>query len=672
MFAKPQPVYPAGFDATPSEASRIARRGNLRRLWVFVLAFGTVMLLGQAWNLTRSELYRASSRLQIVVPDVSGPLAASAAAGLSTQAQVLTARPLLAKVAGELVASGSLPGPVDDATVSRLQAMLTAQPAAGTDVVVLQAVGAPPALLADLLNALPDVYRRDIEERQRRAADAQVAGVKSELAKLEATVLERRARLERYRHQAGSLSEREDNEAMARSKGLNIALNNAIEREAAVQARLQAAQDGLSQGRSGGQSREDAGVQALDARANQVREDLREMDRTYTAEFMSMDPRARALRARLAELERQLALQRAASRQTNLDALLEDAATARATTARLRAQLAAERPALRSAAGTFVQAKSIEDDLAQVERARRDAIERLARLEADERRRQPSVTVLEAALAPTAAFSPDYRGDGLWVLGAALLAGLLATGLVEIFNRAAPPSSVPGSNTLVLPGSWAQAPMSTWQLASGAGPAALPGAADPRMALPAPSVPSLDQAEAAALLSAAQGQARLACAFMLLGLTPEELIALRCADVDAGAGLLNVGGASARALELPAWLAGEAAEAKARAAPLLGLPLLRDANQAALTPEDVAAMVACASVDAGLPQGAGLKPEALRSTCIHWLVGQGLRFSDLSQRVGRMDPSMVASLAERVVAGPRRSLAETNCLMPALQLTPLA
>ena len=37
-----------------------------------------------------------------------------------------------------------------------------------------------------------------------------------------------------------------------------------------------------------------------------AREEIRDMERTYTQDFMAMDPKARALRARLAELEKSL------------------------------------------------------------------------------------------------------------------------------------------------------------------------------------------------------------------------------------------------------------------------------------------------------------------------------------------------------------------------------
>jgi hypothetical protein len=98
--------------------------------------------------------------------------------------------------------------------------------------------------------------------------------------------------------------------------------------------------------------------------------------------------------------------------------------------------------------------------------------------------------------------------------------------------------------------------------------------------------------------------------------------------------------------------------------------LLHDASGAALSEADLQALVALASVDAGLPQSASLAPETLRDTCIAWLLGQGLRFSELPALVGRIDADRVAAFAAHGTGGPRRQAAEIDFLMPALRLAP--
>ena len=212
---------------------------------------------------------------------------------------------------------GSTPsnsGTADD-EVTRLQALLQVQPLAGSDVVQLMATGEVPLQLATLLNTIPEVVRTEMVARQARAADSQLDGARKELIRLEAVVAERRAQPERFRSSAGLQAERDENEAVSRSKGLSNALNTAIEKEALVAARLRALTDSHASGRSGMGARDDPTLTGIEARTSQAREELGEMERAYTPDFMAMDPRARALRARLAELERQTAQQRSAGQQ---------------------------------------------------------------------------------------------------------------------------------------------------------------------------------------------------------------------------------------------------------------------------------------------------------------------------------------------------------------------
>ena len=82
-------------------------------------------------------------------------------AELLTQAQKLTSRPLLEKVAGKLAGQGlELSG--GDAAV-QLQRMIRVVPIAGTEVVEVQAVGARPQQLATALNVLLEAYRDEMK-----------------------------------------------------------------------------------------------------------------------------------------------------------------------------------------------------------------------------------------------------------------------------------------------------------------------------------------------------------------------------------------------------------------------------------------------------------------------------------------------------------------------------
>ena len=50
----------------------VSKRGNRRRLLVFGIVFVIVMLAGQAWNFSRPDEFRTSTRLQISLSDATG------------------------------------------------------------------------------------------------------------------------------------------------------------------------------------------------------------------------------------------------------------------------------------------------------------------------------------------------------------------------------------------------------------------------------------------------------------------------------------------------------------------------------------------------------------------------------------------------------------------------
>lgn len=659
-------------DVTPDlDGATATRRSNRRRLRVFLLVFLLVLVPGLVWNFMRPAEYMASARVQInpgrVAAPASGGEAARSEAELLTQAQKLTSRPLLEKVAGKLAGQGlELSG--GDAAV-QLQRMIRVVPIAGTEVVEVQAVGARPQQLATALNVLLEAYRDEMKATFGSESGESLDKARSEVERLTKAVQERRARLEAFRSENGVLSpERDENEAVAQVKGLATALNAANEKAAQAEARLLALRETVANGRGGSAAKDDPTLAAMENRAAMTREELREMDRVYTPEYMNLDPRARALKTRLIELERQIDVQRVASQQAAVAAAEQERASARATVERLQAQINAQKAGIQSFSSRFTQVKSQEDDLAQIEKASRDAMERYALLEASDRSRQPGLKLLESASVPRRPFRPDYLADAAIVLGLAFGLGLLAMWFVELFHRQPPAKAPAATTTVIVPPQWGLPQQ-------GQGGGVLPGAEPPVLSASAPAalgvlpaqapIPrELSQSEASALLAAA-GEARFMAALLLMGLTADEVTALRQQDLDAAAGALHIGGHARRTLAVPGAVLASAPAASADPA----APLLKDASGAALSTADIESMVACAALDAGLSAAATVTADALRHTCIAWLVRQGLRFSDLAGMVGRPSAEALAFYAELAPDGPKRGAAEVEWPMPALRET---
>jgi hypothetical protein len=74
----------------------------------------------------------------------------------------------------------------------------------------------------------------------------------------------------------------------------------------------------MESGKTIARSKDDPTLANMEQRASQLRAKLREQDRNFTADYIALDPTARAERAQLAELEEQIKEQRITSQQMAL------------------------------------------------------------------------------------------------------------------------------------------------------------------------------------------------------------------------------------------------------------------------------------------------------------------------------------------------------------------
>jgi len=374
-----------------------------------------------------------------------------------------------------------------------------------------------------------------------------------------------------------------------------------------------------------------------------------------------MDPNAKALRARLAELETQLASTRVASQQAALSTAEEEAASARAVADRLRAQIAGQRREAQVFSGNFQEAKALEDDLVRIEGARRNATERLSRLESTQNMRMPSIKLIEAAAVPQSAWRPDYVRDALINIGLSFLLGLLAIWFVELFTRPlAPPAT-----TIVVPQPWIGPALpghSPALLGNGTVDAGQPPV--PQLTAQQALPRELMQEEVGALLAAADDKSLALCALMLLGLTVDEVRALTVDDFDPGRGQLAVRGASARELALPGWLVEKLA-ATTPADPQQPLFCMTQGESLAAT--EVAARVTYAALDAGLEEPTAVTPEALRHTFILHLLRHRVRFGQIAPLAGHLTPEELKAYANFSSGARQGNAGDIDPVMPALR-----
>ncbi len=752
-----------GAGSTASAGAQPPRSGAMRRrIQVFLAVFLVCLAVSQALNFSRRAVYMANARVQITPAgkfggdegtgftstngkanaNNSGNRAASplpvgeARQAFLTEVEVLNSRPLLEKAVVQLRAQGLLNGvatPISSAPASAsayvpasgpiasvqwAQDMLTVQPVEGTPVVQIQAQGPDKSLLAPLVNALIDVYRESLTSGGEAQSQEQLTQAQDEARVIDRKLADKRRALDAAKLRGNIVSgERDENQTVARLKGLSTSLAAATEREAVAAGRVRALEGAINDGKRAPTAKDNPTVAGIEARLSQMKEEWRALERQFTPQYLDMDPNARALKTRIGNLEQQLEGERLKSQQMALADAREELASAQATAQRLQQQMGADRQEVQSFGRRFGEVQAVQDELQGLERTRQLSLQKLLALESGEGARKPRLLVLEPATTPDAPWQPQYwRDAGLGLLGSLAL-GILAVWFVEFFNRREPASVAPP--TVVVAQPWMGYPPGDLQHGpvlrlDGQGgvqggeygaPQLLQAGAHGRGVAPAQlthggvaqagalreaalreSLPrELMSHEVSRLLAGAAPEQLPLLTCLLCGLTASEAAALQVQHVDAQRGVLHVpgvaastsagavtGGSSgsmssgARSVPLPATIAVLVPSAPdAGADPLPGTTwlLAHHAGQP-LDVEEIASVVTSSALDAGLDAAHTITPETLRHTYIAFLVRQGLRFSELGRQVGRLNSQVLNELAVLAPDGPRVSLDQVQSLLP--------
>jgi integrase len=410
---------------------------------------------------------------------------------------------------------------------------------------------------------------------------------------------------------------------------------------------LRAINEAAAAGNAPVRAKDEPALANLDQRAAQMRAELREMERTYTASYMAREPKAVEARKRLADLEAQIKAQREESQKAALADARQELASAKGAVARIDEQIASSRGEVGQFTMRFNEYKARQEQLADLEKALRESVQKRATIEASERARMPGIKIIEAASAPQQPWRPLYWRDTGISIGGSLLLALLMMGLVELFNRSGQ------QPTMVL------VPPQPTGLTLEGGLAALPGQqvplaalqrSEPRLLAQQPKLPrELSRDEVAALVQAFDAGNRLVALLLLSGLTADEAIALRAGDVDLARGVLRVGGESGRGIAISDSLRAELAARTTSAAS----DSLLSQNDRSVSHEGIDAQILCAAHDAGLEDPASVNADCLRHTYVAYLVRQGIRFADLTSLVGDLPADVLGAYTGFAPPGAR-------------------
>lgn len=640
--------------------------GRMRRR---VLVFGGVFLLcaliSLSYTFLRPAIYLASARLQVTppaklpVPEAVTP--ADTTPDFLLESQILNSRPVLEKVAARLATQGELKA-LSGEPVLALQAMLKVTPIEGTNVIELEAKGEQRLLVARLINTTIEVYREQQAQAGASSTQTELAQARDEARVIDSKVAEKKRAMEEFRLRANIVSgERDENQALSRIKGLGASLTTATDREAVAEGRLRALEQAVSEGKRAPQAKDNSTVLGIEQRLLQLREEWRALERQFTPQYLEMDPNARALKTRIANLEQQAVEERRKSQQTALAEAREELASARATTQRLQQHLAEDKQSAQSFSRRFGEFQTLQDELRGLDQMRQAARQRLLALEASELTRKPRLQVLEAAATPETAWRPLYWRDAAISLAASLVLGFLAVWFVEFFDRREP--MAPAPSTVILAQPWQTPQQGGLALGGASAMPALSAAPLPQqLAAPLPRELSADELHRLLISAAPENLPLLLC--LLSGLSVPELQALRVSHVDEHAQTLTVPASPSRVLALQGPLQTLVQHCAALPA---GGALFADAAGAPLTVADIESAVSTSAFDANLDEAQQVTPETLRHTYIAFLVRQGLRFSELGKVVGRMPSEALNVLSALAPSGERVGLGAVERTLPALR-----
>jgi polysaccharide biosynthesis transport protein len=645
------------------------KRAKNRRLVIFTTVSLIVSVSGLFYVYSRPPEYRTGARLEITpaekLPnDANAPApATSEDAAFLTAVQLLTARDSLEEVAARIrrVGFGALLSGPDP--VSSLQNMISVNPVQGTHVVEVWAIGERPEILPFVLNELISVYEASVRERFVGMSTEAVNQAREELAKYKTAILHKRAELEAFRTQYGIVStEGEENEITARAKALNSAVNAAKENALTAQSRLRSLRAAMAEGKPRVRARDYPNLAALEQRLSQAREELKQLERRYTAVYLAREPQVVTLKTKIPELEEQIRREREASQQAYLAEAEQEAAQTQNALNRLRKELSSNKQATKAFFARPGEYKSLQAQLEDIEKLQQGAAERLVKLEARENARKPRVQIIQSAHVPNALWRPHYTRDAGLAIASALVLAWLATWLADFLLR-----REPGPTIIVASPPPITYPIDVTEVTPMAD--AVLGTPSSVARLPSPHhvVRELDDAELAALLDSADDESRVALIALLSGVSPEELVELTWDNVDLETNTLRITRPTPRAILIGPEIAALFAAMKRQKHAEADERVLGGASGEPVRLRHLEAVISYAARHAGLAQPANITPTVIRHTFIVFLVRQGIRFSELPRVVGPLPAGVTAAYGAIVPTATRRPLEETDRVIPALR-----
>ncbi len=660
----PNPQGMQDFPAPPP-----ARDGNNRRVLLFAGLFALCLAASLAYVWLRAPLYQSTASLLTVAPEEAGQTAAPPGGPLPSinlaapdrpaggtehvalQRQILLGVPVFTETLRRLYENEERKD-APRLELADLHKLLSVDMVAETNLVELKAQGPQANILAPLVNAWIDAYQALREQTVLAAATNSHAALEEESRQLDLKVAAKREALERFRNTHDIQSKLDsDNTPMLRLKGLNEAVNRAIDEQAKAKSKLDAIRAALARGEPVVPQEESLSLANLEKRAQELRELQKDLKRRYTPAYLAVHPQFKLVPEQLAQVEAAIKEKIDTGSRALLSQAEQAHASAQQTVRELQQKIGETKRESSEFSNRFAEQEAMRADLERLEAMRREIQAKLAQIESKPTETYPPLQVVERAYPPTEPSWPNYWRDSGISLGASLVFALVFVWLYDYLTKleeapAPAPAQMPSFQFYSVQGGLPS------RHPAEEDPALLPRQADAPLALDSPFPRELTGHEIHILLDAADGQARLWIGLLLCGLSVEEVAGWRPESLDLAAERIRLGGPQPRSLPLP---------------PRLKAVLAQSPPGGEADAEDVEARISCAAFDSGLPQPETIDAAALRHSYIAHLVRLGIRLSELERIVGRLPSKQLAGYGRLSPQGPGLPAERVALVHPAMQ-----
>jgi uncharacterized protein involved in exopolysaccharide biosynthesis len=574
---------------------------------------------------------------------------------VTIQKQILLGSELLTETANRLHEKDDEQTGVN-LTPATIRDMLDVRPIIDTNLIEMVAEGDDPALLPRLINTWIDVYLDARAEEVARSKGSTIAMMQDELLTLTKKIELKRFELEQFRQQNAIVSaERQDNEAPARLKGLTESLNKASEEEVKAKARLDAIKKSVARGQAVVPNEDTRTLSALEKRAQELREQLEELDRQYTREYMALSPDLKVIPEKLDALENEIQHMRSKGQSIVMSEAEQEYAAARQTARSIQAQLDQHRQKAAEFTARFTQHDALKSDLEELEQLYRDTQSRLAQVEAQHTGKYPYVNVIEHAFLPHHPIGPSYLWNAIIATLASILLGLAAIWIFEFLTYKEQEKLAIHLSGIHLHNENNNLPSSSVNVTSTASKN-LPQ--KPTQALEYSTTEEYTPKQIARLFHTADIKEQQLIILLLSGLKLDEIVNLQHDAIDLTNNLLRIESPTTRTIPLHPVLVTLYQEHG---------DCLIDSTGNRLNQKELEALLTCLQMDAKLRATDQIYAEALRHTYILYLIKQGIRLADLEPIVGSISPAELSQYGTYAPAEAEHSIEKINLFYPIKQ-----